>query len=104
MHSAVLFIDRRDPARSLHQERLEEQRRFLEKQCVSTGSAVKYVEREREGEKDGTFSIFGVPIYKTQSYFVRVREMDTECNVTGINLSPNPADSSTVLVTINRTR
>ena len=88
-----------------------------------------------KGNERNTFNIFGVPVYKTQSYFVYVPLYKTEYAVLGMEkiikvlilykvknllyffeftitfnllsgsaISPNPKDSNTMLVTIDRIR
>ncbi|KAL5255233.1 hypothetical protein ACHWQZ_G014603 [Mnemiopsis leidyi] len=85
-----------------HRQKLAEQQQLVARKQQHTGSSVKYVNFE-PGTPE-TFSIFGVPVFKSQSYYVYIPEFSNEYTVPGIDLSPNPEDTSTLLVTIHRRR
>eukprot|EP00116_Pleurobrachia_bachei_P002215 sb/3462477/ len=84
-----------------HRESMMRQHEVLNRQQLDTGSVVRYVPEQAPTD---TFSIFGVPVYKSQTYYVYIPQFNNEYTVPGINVSPNPDDKSTLLVTINRGR
>ena len=85
-----------------HRQKLAEQQELVTRKQQQTGSSVKYVNYQPSTPE--TFSIFGVPVFKSQSYYVYIPEFSNEYTVPGIDLSPNPDDTSTLLVTIHRRR
>ena len=85
-----------------HRQKLAEQQELVTRKQQQTGSSVKYVKYKPSTPE--TFSIFGVPVFKSQSYYVYIPEFSNEYTVPGIDLSPNPDDTSTLLVTIHRRR
>ena len=85
-----------------HQQKIRDQQELVVTQRKQKGSVTAYA-ANKQPPKD-TFSIFGVPVYRSQNYFVYIPQFNNEYTVPGVNLSPNPDDTTTLLVTINRGR